>query len=596
MVLLGQYILVWLSIMFNEPSKATAKHKMNQTQNKYELVIIGGGIAGSMLGAAMARNGVKTLILERGVHPKFSIGESMILETSEIMRSLAYSFDVPELEYFSAENFMPLIGGSHGVKRHFSYMPHQEGQTPDPDDLIQAIIPKDPYGHELHIYRQDSDYFYISTAIKYGATVCQNQNVSDVEFNDDGVKITIDDGKIYHSDYVVDAGGHNSLIANQFDLRHNNLKTNTRGLFTHMRGVPSVHDHYGSVKELGLPFSFAEGTLHHVFHGGWLWIIPFNNHLEANNDLCSVGLLLDPDIHGTTPDCTPEEEFAQFIDRYPTIKSHLNGAAPVRNWVRANRLQYSATKSVGDRFSLIGHAAGFIDPLFSKGLYTSLASILSFGRTFLQARQEKDFTRERFLEVERVTLDYVQSNDRLVASAIKSFSHPALWRQYSVIWILGAYLELIRLTTWRQSLQKKNLPLEERWSYEMPKLNLVGGGYGAFYELAAMADQLIDNLDSHDEIAVERTAKELQALILDAPFVPYSHKDISRGKRHLPKNKFTPRLIFRKGGLLGEKKYRNHFFGDTNPVELATFMLKDRMHYSRLAIEGRRKMAYRKAI
>ena len=67
----------------------------------YELAIVGGGIAGCMLAAAMARNGVKVVILESSTYPKFAIGESMILETSELMRSLALVFDVPELEHFS---------------------------------------------------------------------------------------------------------------------------------------------------------------------------------------------------------------------------------------------------------------------------------------------------------------------------------------------------------------------------------------------------------------------------------------------------------------------------------------------------------------
>ena len=82
----------------------------------YELAIVGGGIAGCMLAAAMARNGVEVVVIESSTYPKFAIGESMILETSELMRSLALVFDVPELEHFSAENFMPIIGGSHGVK------------------------------------------------------------------------------------------------------------------------------------------------------------------------------------------------------------------------------------------------------------------------------------------------------------------------------------------------------------------------------------------------------------------------------------------------------------------------------------------------
>ena len=111
-------------------------------------------------------------------------------------------------------------------------------------------------------------------------------------------------------------------------------------------------------------------------------------------------------------------------------------------------------RCVGDRFTLLGHAAGFIDPLFSKGLYSSLASVLTFGRLFLSARKTGDYSREKFLPLERLSNNFTRNNDRLVANSIKSFAKPELWRQYSVMWLTGAYLELVKLTTMRQAMKK----------------------------------------------------------------------------------------------------------------------------------------------
>ncbi|NCC34663.1 MAG: NAD(P)/FAD-dependent oxidoreductase, partial [Chloroflexia bacterium] len=90
---------------------------MNSTQTRYDIAIIGSGISGSSLGAILARHGVRVIIFEAGMHPKFAVGESMILETSETMRAMAEFFDVPELAYFSSENYMAHIGTSHGIKR-----------------------------------------------------------------------------------------------------------------------------------------------------------------------------------------------------------------------------------------------------------------------------------------------------------------------------------------------------------------------------------------------------------------------------------------------------------------------------------------------
>ncbi len=125
----------------------------------FDVAIIGSGIAGSSLAAVLAKHGQRVGVFEAKSHPKFSIGESMILETSETMRALANLYDVPELACFSSENYLPLIGSSHGVKRHFSYLHHTAGAAYRPQRALQAVIPKAPHGHELHLYRQDVDAF-----------------------------------------------------------------------------------------------------------------------------------------------------------------------------------------------------------------------------------------------------------------------------------------------------------------------------------------------------------------------------------------------------------------------------------------------------
>ena len=107
--------------------------------DKYDVAIIGSGIAGSTLGAILARHGLKVIIFEAKSHPRFAIGESMILETSEMLRSMAEIYSVPELAYFSSENYFSHIGTSHGVKRHFSYLYHSENQYQNPAHSLQAV-------------------------------------------------------------------------------------------------------------------------------------------------------------------------------------------------------------------------------------------------------------------------------------------------------------------------------------------------------------------------------------------------------------------------------------------------------------------------
>jgi FADH2 O2-dependent halogenase len=208
----------------------------------YDVAIIGTGIGGSTLAAVLARQGLRVIVFEGGAHPRFTIGESMILETSEVMRALAEFYDVPEVAYFSSENCYNFIGTSHGVKRHFSFLHHTPGLHQNPRRSLQAVIPRLPYGHEIHIHRQDSDYLLTSIAISYGARVLQQTPVRDINVGDDGVDV-ITDKETYHANYIVDAGGMKSILAEKYGWRHRDLQAHTRTIYTHMVDVPCYWAH-----------------------------------------------------------------------------------------------------------------------------------------------------------------------------------------------------------------------------------------------------------------------------------------------------------------------------------------------------------------
>ena len=561
---------------------------MTHENCKYDIAIMGSGIVGSALGAILARHNLNVIIFEAKSHPRFSIGESMILETSEAMRAVAELYDVPELAYFSSENFFAHIGTSHGVKRHFSFLHHETNQTHDPERTLQAIIPKQPHGHELHLYRQDADYFVMTTAIKYGATVRQNTPVQDVEIHNDGVTILTQSGQSIQADYIVDAGGFRSILADKFDLRDFNLQTHSRAIFTHMINVPDFHQTGGSQQDYGLPYSVAEGTLHHVFLGGWLWVIPFNNHARSTNPLCSIGLMLDPRIHPPQDNMTAEEEFFTIIEQFPSIYAHLVQGKAVRDWTRTGRIQYASKQVVGDRYSLLGHAAGFIDPLFSKGLYCSWASLSILADLLLKAKTTGDYSRMAFLPLEKMTLSYIQTNDRLIANAYKTFSHYKLWNAYSVLWLLGAYTEYVKLTTARGM-------SEDRDTYYryMVGLKLAGGGFPEFDRVANKIDSLIAEVDPMDNGQVTRVVAEIHACLLEIDWLPKAFADVLHGKTYLPKNKLRLSLLNRNNGFMGQGAYRAHFFGtNASTVALVKGFLREKLKYSGLMLNKRRRLQF----
>lgn len=563
---------------------------MADTEKVYDVAIIGSGIGGSTLATVLARQGLTVIVFEGGVHPRFTIGESMILETSEAMRALAEFYDVPELAYFSSENFYSYIGTSHGVKRHFSFIHHTAGQKQDVAKSLQAVIPKLPYGHEIHINRQDSDYLLTAIAISYGATVLQGTQIQEIQIEPECVEIVTNKGVKYQAQYVVDAGGMRSLLANKFEWRHRDLLAHSRTIYTHMIDVPCFNKVGPTQSEYGFPYPVSQGTLHHIFHGGWLWVIPFNNHPAATNPLCSVGLQLDPRLYPQRNDLTPEAEFYEFIQQFPDLYAQLRPARPVRDWQRVDRLQYSAKHIVADRCALLAHAAGFIDPLYSKGLYVTHMSIFWLADLLLKAKQTGDYSAAAFAPLEEMTLGYIGMHDRLVASSFKAWSNYKLWQVYSVLWLLGAYLEYVRLVINR-------LRTTNRADYLalMQSHRLAGGGFARFFAIQEQIDALIDNVDPADEAAVDRTVVEIKALFDSFPWLSSAFHDLLNGKNHLPDNKLRLNLLNRSRGFMGSGEYRTHFFGDKSLRELLAKALADQLRYSPQGVKWQRRTRARLA-
>lgn len=561
------------------------------TEAKYDVAVIGSGMGGSTLASVLARQGLQVIVFEGGSHPRFTIGESMILETSEAMRALAEFYDVPELAYYSSENFYNYIGTSHGVKRHFSFVHHTPGRHIDVNKTLQAVIPKLPYGHEIHIQRQDSDYFLTSVAISYGATVLQNTFIKDINVQDDGVEIITSKDKTYRAEYIIDAGGMKSILAQKFNWRHRDCLSHSRTIFTHMIDVPGFNEVTKPHEEYGHPYPLSQGTLHHIFKGGWLWIIPFNNHPAATNPLCSVGLQLDPRLYPQRNDVTPEQEFREFISQFPDMEAQLKHAQPVRDFIRIDRLQYSAHHIVGDRFALLAHAAGFIDPLYSKGLYVTHASIFLMADLLLKAKQTGDYSAQAFAPLETMTLNYIRMHDRLVASSFKAWHSFKLWNVYEVLWLLGAYLEYLRLIINRFRANGDRAKYLEL----MKPHRLAGGGFDLFFDIQEKIDALMDQVDSEDEADVDRTVAGIKAQFARFPWMSSAFKDLLNGKNHLPDNKLRFNLLNRQVGFMGSGAYRGHFFGDKSMRELLAKAMQDQLRYSISALDRRRKTQARLA-
>jgi FADH2 O2-dependent halogenase len=412
------------------------------TRQTFDVVILGAGIAGTMLGTVLARHGVSVLIIDASSHPRFAIGESTVPLSTLFVEFLSERFSVPEFMALSdPSEYQRRIGTSCGVKGNFGYVYHREGRVQRRDEAQQLGASKFYRHDEVHFFRQDTDAYLARVAVSYGAVLRQDVHICDLEIDDDGVSLTSKKGDRFRGRYVVDATGYRSVLANKFRLREEptSLRHQSRSIFTHMLKVRPYDEIASASSYHGLESPWFNGTLHHLFDGGWLWVIPFNNVQGSTNELCSVGLTIDPRKFPAQDSETPEEEFSRFLSRFPEIARQFEDARPVREWVKTDRLQYSSRASVGDRWCLMSHASGFVDPFYSRGLINTMEVIHAFSTRMLDAVKTGDFSRARFEYVETLQNKLLKHNDELVDCSYKSFTDNELWNAFLRVWVLGTY-------------------------------------------------------------------------------------------------------------------------------------------------------------
>jgi FADH2 O2-dependent halogenase len=432
-------------------TSAASKPVTGKTQ-QCDVVIIGAGLAGSITAAILARQGAKVVLVDATSHPRFAIGESMTPQLIEWLHILALRYDVPEIEsLLSVGKITNNISPLHGTKQSFGFVTHHEGREPDPDETNMFVIPK-ILTEAGHLFRQDTDSYFFHVAAKYGCVTRQNWRAADLDFDDDGVTVTGQNGEVFRAQYLIDASGFRSLLAEKFDLREKpaRFKHHSRSLFTHYIGVkPFDEVSHHPLSKRPPRVKWHGGTLHHLIDRGWFWIIPFNNHKASKNPLISVGLQLDPRKYPKPTDMTPEEEFQSFLDKYPAVKRQFEGAQRVREWVSTDRLQYSSKHSIGYRWCLMSHAAGFIDPLFSRGLSNTFEVVDALVSRVLGALKDGDFSVERFEYVDQLEKGLLHFNDELVNASFISFNHFPLWNAVFRVW--GGQLTpgVMRLTSAR---------------------------------------------------------------------------------------------------------------------------------------------------
>lgn len=318
---------------------------MCEIDAQYDCVVMGGGPAGSTVATLVAEAGFKVLLVERESMPRDHIGESLMPETYWVFQRLGV------LDKLKASSYAKKVGvqfvnntGKESAPFFFRrHDPHESSQT-------------------WHVERAAFDQMLFENAAEKGATCRDRTRVLDVEFKGDravAVKLQPAGGsplKVAAS-VVVDATGQQSLLAMKLGLRQINPDLRKASIWRHYRGAHRDEEG-GGVKTV---------IMHTAQKKSWFWYIP------QSNDIVSVGVVADRD-YLLKQRCDPADVFLEELQDCPTLDGWLTGAQPVDEVSVAKEFSYSTERAAGDGWVLVGDAWGFIDPVYSSGVYFALKS------------------------------------------------------------------------------------------------------------------------------------------------------------------------------------------------------------------------------
>lgn len=398
----------------------------------YDVIIFGTGITGSTLGLVLARQGVRTLLVDRQPHPRFALGESLLKPTVLWMRVMAARFDAAPLATLANLNRIHAeIAPTSGVKKSFGFVRHEAG-NPTVVARWWANIAMS-YAEDVlegHLFRQDIDAWLHAQAIGAGC----DSLVEEIRLratDDAGVEFDTAAGPV-RAAYVVDTTGRSPLAkrAPQEASPGPALRTNSRSIYTHLRGVRPF-DLCGAAPQPALPWH--QGTLHHLLDGAWMWVIPFDNHPRSTNELVSVGINFDNTRHPDTGQ-SPAAEWAALLARYPALMAQFGAAQAVRPWVATGRLQHAAAGVLGARHCLLGQAVASVDALFSRGMLNAFQGVHLLAELLLEAVRDGDFSAARFAPFAQLNANLLRVHDLLVHGSYLAFRDEALTHWWLALW------------------------------------------------------------------------------------------------------------------------------------------------------------------
>jgi flavin-dependent dehydrogenase len=307
-----------------------------------DVLVIGGGPAGSTIAALLAQQGRDVVLLEKAHHPRFHIGESLLPANVALFERLGVR---EQVEAIGMPKWgIEFVSPQH---EHRSYL-----------EFSEAWDKSMPFSWQVR--RSQLDELLFRNATARGARTLEGCRVREVAFDADGadVQATLDDGasRSFRTRFVVDASGRDTFLANKMRCKQKSAAHNSSALFGHFTGAERLPGR-------------EEGNISIAwFEHGWFWFIPLADGTT------SVGAVCWP-YYLKSRDKPVEAFFRDTIALCPELARRLEHATLVDDKVHATgNYSYSASHCSGERYLMLGDAFTFIDPMFSSGVYLAMHS------------------------------------------------------------------------------------------------------------------------------------------------------------------------------------------------------------------------------
>ena len=312
------------------------------TNTQFDVLIVGGGPAGSTIGALLADRGETVVLVEKDKHPRFHIGESLL------------PLNMPLFEQLGVKEQIDRIGmPKYGVE---FVSPWHDGTT----HLEFAGAWDKSMFYSYEVRRSEFDHILLQNAAAKGTTVIEGCRISQVEFPPEGGVIATgedSDGqqRQFTAKFLVDASGRDTLLAGRLALKERNRRHASAAVFGHFTGARR------------LPGKAAGNISIFWFDHGWFWFIPLADGTT------SIGAVCPPDyMKQRNTDVT--SFLHSLIAQCPALAERLADAELTGPATATGNYSYRSGRMSGKDFILLGDAYAFIDPVFSTGVYIAMKS------------------------------------------------------------------------------------------------------------------------------------------------------------------------------------------------------------------------------